>query len=425
MTYGPSGYYSNGYPQPNPSGRKAKKNLRLNLPLLFITLGVGAATWFIGLLIYNANSHAALNPLQFGLLVAILALPLLLAVFLFSTLTHTYERSRFGFLDNKPVMFAGIAGAMALLFGLGALFQFIYGLNLSAKATEPTSYIFVIDDSGSMEGNDPTQQRYAAIETLLADKPADFPYMVYGFSNDVYVIKEMAPVSSGVPHLTGNAYGGTAIKGALERVINDYKSRAWDGGSAPRVIFLTDGAPTDMDFMFQLDPVLRKFASSNVVVSAVGLGDVNDGLMQKIAESTGGVYVQVSDAAELNTAMARASTAHSERDLVSYRHVARLGWLYGVLRVLFLGILGVLLGFACSLAYGVPDSNPIILLTSLIKGLAGGLVMELGTLIGLPNKLVWLLAWLLFAALIALKGEELKPVFADPSNGRISGIDDE
>lgn len=50
------------------------------------------------------------------------------------------------------------------------LLEYLYELNPKQKIIEPTSYIFVIDESGSMSGNDPEGLRYDAVSDLGARK---------------------------------------------------------------------------------------------------------------------------------------------------------------------------------------------------------------------------------------------------------------
>lgn len=125
-----------------------------------------------------------------------------------------------------------IFASTVLIAALGTLFQWIYGLHYDREPTEPTAYIFVIDDSGSMESNDPDQLRYAAVNKVLEKKPADFPYMIYGFSNQVSILREMMPISDGAMDITGNNRGGTCIKKVMNQVIADYQNHIWEGGEA-------------------------------------------------------------------------------------------------------------------------------------------------------------------------------------------------
>ena len=224
--------------------------------------------------------------------------------------------------------------APVLFVALGALFQWIYGLHINPNSSEPTSYVFVIDDSGSMEENDPGQLRYDAIGEVLEKKPSDFPYMVYGFANDVILLREMQPVSNGTAGLIGNSNGGTSIKGALDQVISDYQNGVWDGGRSPKVILLTDGYATDLGWFSSISGTLKQYARNRISISTIGLGDVDVGLLERIAAATGGVFIDISDASSLADAMENAATQYAIDDLLTTRYPGRMDILFGFLRIL-------------------------------------------------------------------------------------------
>ena len=243
-----------------------------------------------------------------------------------------------------------------------------------------------------MSTNDPDQLRYSAIDVELKDMPSDFDYMIYSFSDNVSIQKQMTPISSGIPEIHGLSTGGTAIRSALSTVISDYKNGVWDGGDSPRVILLTDGCATDIGLFNLIGSILKEFKSEKISISTVGLGIVDKKLMDKIAKTTCGVFIDVSEAAELSDALSHAAVSHAERDLLSDRHLAKLDWLYGLLRVLFLFIIGTCIGLACGVLYGVPDSFSIIAISSAIKSLVGAISMEVGICtIGIPVKIMWLI----------------------------------
>ncbi|HUM85668.1 MAG TPA: vWA domain-containing protein [Lachnospiraceae bacterium] len=292
----------------------------------------------------------------------------------------------------------------ALILVSGTLFQWIYGLGFGTIKEEPTSYVFAIDDSGSMEESDPDQKRYQAIAEILKNKSADFPYAVYEFSSNASLTRKMAPRSDGGEIVSGTSYGGTAIRGTLTKILEDYKNGTWDGGDQPKIIMLTDGYATDVDFFHSVGSILGDYAKSNITISTVGLGNTDDGLMKNITESTGGIYVSVDEVSQLENAMQSAAIGNSTRDLVTVRYMKRLNALYAALRILFLTILGCIVGFAEAVAYGQKNALQPILLTTGITSLAGALIMELGCgVFHFPDKLLWLILWILFVMLIAPK----------------------
>lgn len=404
--------YNNYY-----SSNRIQKNgfdfQRINIPMLIATAAVGVITWLIGLVVYKALVDKVSRPLLMAIEFGLLTLPLVLTVHLFSRFNNTFEDVPFDFLDGTWQMLLLVLAMSVVVFLMAMFLQFIYGLDGKEKEYKPTSYVFVIDDSGSMQNNDPNGERYAAINSVLEGMPKDFPFMVYGFSQGISIQREMAPISEGVPELVGNNSGGTEIKGALSIVLSDYRNKVWEGGASPRVILLTDGYATDILFSSLINGVLKKYASEGISISTVGLGEVDTKLMEKIAEKTGGVFIDVSDANELSKAMGEAASkaVGTDRDLLSNRNMPKLNTLHGIMRVVFIVIIGMMIGMACYLAYGSEESFKIILITSAIKSLIGALLEEIGIcVIGIPMGIMWLPLWVLIATLICYKPERLPGV---------------
>jgi hypothetical protein len=214
----------------------------------------------------------------------------------------------------------------------------------------------------------------------------------------------MGPAVSGEEPLTGYSNGGTAIRGALETVISDYKNGVWDGGDAPKVVLLTDGIATDVSLFSSINNVLGEYVDEGISVSTVGLGAADDRLMTQIAETTGGVYISVADAGELSNAMTTAAATSSSRDLVSSRHMRKLNLLYGLLRILFITLIGTLMGWLIAFAYGNQDSYFVSTAASAVFSLIGTLIMEIFTgLIHFNDRFVWLILWIFVALTILLK----------------------
>ncbi len=384
-------------------GTPAGTSEKMNYILLAVTAGAGVIAWIIGSLVYSGMVDTASRPWLIGLIFLILYIIVVLAVFVYSNITVIYrENILTGNPDKGLTALILLAGAV-IVFLLATLFQWLYGLSSKTEQAGPTSYIFVIDDSGSMAENDPHGERYSAIREVLKDMDSDFPYMVYGFSNETSVLQPMTTVSRGLPNLSGESSGGTAIRGALTRVLDDYESGVWDGGDCPRVILLTDGAAGDIGLFRPINPVLKKYAKARISISTIGLGQADENLMRKIAEATGGIFINVSDAASLSPAMKSAAIQTSTHDLLSVRYTNHLSWLYGILRVLFLTILGCLIGLGVLIAYGYMNTAMLLLIAAAGTSLLGALLMELGTGLGASAGLMWLLLWILYSATLAAK----------------------
>jgi len=282
-------------------------------------------------------------------------------------------------------LFMAVLVCVAATFVLGGLFEFIYELTPSIKSpisTEPTSYIFIIDDSGSMSSSDPNGLRYSAITTIMNRKDDSFPYAVYSFNNNVNLLREMAPKSEGINTFAGSDYGGTYIKKSLEVVMEDVKNGTLTNlGDRPKFLLLSDGFASDIGLISSPNRILKKYAKNNYTISTVGLGSADDSLMQKIADKTGGIYVSVDQVADLETGMQQAITSVSDnmqRTLFTVRNVPSLDLLYAIMRIVFTAILGFITSVAMLYCTGKGDDDVLIFKASIIKSIIAGLLLEVG-----------------------------------------------
>lgn len=364
----------------------------INVKMIIVSAIIGIILWLLCALIYNALDTSVPRALLIGIIFGILSLGVSIVVYITSTLGGTYSDDILG--GSTAITLLALVVGSAVIFGVAIFFQWLYGLNFSQAVSMPTSYIFVIDDSGSMSVNDPTDLRYSSILEVMDDMPRNFPYMVYNFTTSAYVVRDMGPRTDD-DSFGGRSDGNTDIKGTLTEVMEDYKAGKWDGGDNPKVLLLSDGESAG-----SYTRILNEYEKNGIAISTVGFGEANDQLMEQIASRTGGVYINVDDISTLAQAIQQATGSSATRDLVSARAGVRLGALYGFLRVLFLAILGFGIGFLALIAYGRNDSTELTMLSSGITALVGALVMEIGTAVGAPATIMWALLWVLIALLI-------------------------
>ena len=75
-----------------------------------------------------------------------------------------------------------------------------------------------------------------------------------------------------------------------------------------------------------------------------------------------------------------------------------------MLRIIFISILGVIIGFATAVAYGVQESSTLIVVSSAIKSVVGAILMEVCTdVMGFSDKIIWLVLWILISLTLATK----------------------
>lgn len=381
-----------------------KEKPRFNKIVALMSVIVGVSTWFGCRYLYTAFHDTLSGPVLIGILCSCLFFAVFLTVWIGSVISKSFDKKS-DLYEDFGSMIRYFIGGMAGILLLSMTLEFIYELNPKFKAIEPTSYIFVIDESGSMSGNDSTGLRYDAIPEIMEAEEAGFPYMVYTFSNDTQIVRNMGPLEDEYEPIPVNSDGGTAIYGTILQILKDYKDGIWDGGTNPKVIFLTDGAATDLSNGFlwfkgnmpEFNSALEEYNDLGINISTVGLGLVDREIMTKMAETTGGVFVNIQNATDLASAMKTAATSYSDRDLLSIRYMKRLDALYGVLRILFLTIIGTAIGSLMLLSYMEESSIPVIVVTSIFGSLIGSILFEIGLKIGIFQSLLWLVLWFLFS----------------------------
>lgn len=301
----------------------------------------------------------------------------------------------------------------------GCLFEFIYEFTFRQHFTSPTSYIYAMDNSGSMNVSDPENKRYNAIQATLENKNGDFSFVVYSFADDSKIIRSMGSVSEGTEFKMEEANGGTAIKTVLKDIYEDIDKGELNLGKNGKVLLFSDGAATDI-FPFigkaSLNRILEKYSKKGISISTVGLGYSDDKLMEMIARKTGGIYVKADDPGLLEKAMEEAIDSTSDRNLLDYRSPVRLDFFLMLFRFLAVLLLGLLLALVkMYICEPFLDTLPLWV-TSVICSLLGAACVELGmNKLGLQPQLMRFLMCVLLAEGTLLK---TKPYFSNDFGNR-------
>lgn len=377
---------------------------KVNKPVALISAFAGGIIWFLCNCLYSVYKLKIAGFWMIPVLCSVLFAVLFLTVWIGSVITGSFD-SQSSLYSGWESMFRYFAIGIAAVFFLTMLLEYLYELNPKQKMIEPSSYIFVIDESGSMGGNDPKGLRYDAIREIMDSLENTLPYMVYAFSSEPRVLRDMGTLVSDEPEIPVTCDGATSIRETTLRILQDYKEKRWNGGDNPKVIFLTDGYATDLDNGFlwfkgnvpEFNAALEEYSDLGINISTVGLGSVDKELMKKMAETTGGVFISVDQATDLAAAMKTAATSYSERDLLSVRYMKHMNKLFGFLRILFLSLIGMLIGGLLTLAYMDDSSIPLIIVNSAVGSIIGSILLEVGVQHGVYQSVLWLLLWILFA----------------------------
>ena len=378
-----------------------KKNKSKIEPVTLILSILAGVMWlFVGNFLVNILLSNLWAPLVIAIYFGGLALVLILVTWLCTRLKGLCMPPKSAY----PSAFLVVAG----IFLAAGLFQIIYSITLTPRVKDSSSYIFLIDDSGSIY--DPNELRESAVKQVMASCDSDFPYAVYGFTDTCWQISNMqAAEKAASTNLSFMESGTTDIVYAISAIVDEVKSGKIDAGDAPRILLITDGAAGKIG----LRKTLRAAAEENISICTIGMpGDV-DSMLQKIADLSGGVHIGIDNIDQLPAAVQGAAVSSSDyvRTLISLREPTHLDWIYSGLRIIFLLCLGAGYIWIKSLLLRTNDSDADVLIPNLVLVLVGALCIEVGmNILFLPENMMRLVMCIGFTVLLT---KELRGSFSD------------
>ena len=395
------------------SPKETEPTYALSVTKLLAGLAGGTGGGILGWILLNGiRSEGGWTPLAFAAAVTSIAVCTAIAVRIAAGIDGSakYQRQH----DPKAHFGRRCLAFLAAVFLLSGVSEYLYELGGNA-GTLQTSYIFVLDTSGSMSTG-AGRAMEAAAEAVIHNLEPGFPFAVYTFSDKAERIIDLHPKSAeeDTLDLALRFSGSTALYSALSNISADYKSTVytgnWSGGKAPKVLLFSDGFPTDGTLLGTEErSVLKTLRRSGLTVSTVSVDGADYSLMKNSARETGGVALQIADTADLRTAMERAFTESADRNLFSLRPVMANNWLYLLMRIAFLWILGALFaGVLYNAGYLKYDLDRAVI-SKLLTGLLGALAAELGAqTLRLPDAVICVLFGI-FAGIAALHTVYVKP----------------
>ncbi len=287
--------------------------------------------------------------------------------------------------------------------------ELVYELDIiPGSGDKPTSFIFLIDNSGSMSGNDPDYERCSAISKVMESQPDNFPFCIYSFEDEAHRLTDMQSAADAKAVLNDvekqmYSSGGTDIVHAIQTVADDLNQKNLDGGKRPRIILLTDG---DSDSR-GLEKAIEDAEKSGATICTIGFGTEFDKNLENIAELGHGVFVRAENVEDLSRAYVRAAAGlNLGRNLFKYRTQPVISLLYAAERIVFLFLLFLAFAEIKLLLLNVPNQLPIFPTYQdrayFSASAIAAVLMELGlNVVHLPGVLVRLLMNLLiFIALV-------------------------
>lgn len=157
---------------------------------------------------------------------------------------------------------------------------------------------FVIDSSGSMDWNDPSDNRKTVTNDYIAHLTEYDCAAVIDFDDQATVCSGFTSDKDALYDAVGtiDSSGGTSLSAGISAALNLFEAMAYDGEERAKcIIMLTDG-----DGSYSTTYTATA-SDMGVVIYTVGLGsDVQTSVLTAMAEGTGGRYYYADNAGELN-----------------------------------------------------------------------------------------------------------------------------
>ena len=165
-----------------------------------------------------------------------------------------------------------------------------YEVSTDTTSESLNSICFVVDTSGSMNGY-PIEDAKEALDQFLGDLTGNAELALVKFESGAETLVGMTASVSALKTAIGSlaAGGGTDITAGIQE-----GTAALDSASGARtMIVMTDGQ-SDVDLS-----VVQAAADQGITIFTIGFGDVNDDLLQTIADMSGGQYLRADSSTEL------------------------------------------------------------------------------------------------------------------------------
>lgn len=166
-----------------------------------------------------------------------------------------------------------------------------------------TDVVFVLDDSGSMSNNDPSNMRKTATSNFIATMPETDNVGIVSFTSETpkkllnltkATIEGKSNANSALSQLVN--YGGTDGSRGLHEGITMLKKA--DDQNIRCIIFLTDGEDTNYSYSYK--SIIETAQSEGITIFTIGLKNyINGERLDEIATETGGKFFEIDDISEL------------------------------------------------------------------------------------------------------------------------------
>ena len=417
--------------------KKLLRNMRIYIPMLVAT-GVASVIAFIICHLIDRiagnHSHFLLTGGFFAIFFILLGTAVFFCEYICESLPETSLRSHFRNPITRRSTAIFVVCVLLGSFLAGGILQVLYELEPARKATNVEAYAFILDNSGSMDDNDPDNKRFEALTQICATLPIDKPVAVYIFGTDTRCMRPYATQEQQPIVLNESWYedlGGTSLGHAIDVCCQDTEQARTDGifSGAVRIIDLTDGDSPDLGWFFgkSIDAYVNEAIDSGCEIFSIGFGSPNRSTLQDLSWGTGGEYYDAGDAYNIAATMQTAVKAKSRGRMLmgvrAGRKASSFG--YGLLRFLFVGILGF--GVSCCAAMMIDNKKitQILVVQTGVKSIVAALLLELLIQHSFGSGFVQLITCLLIGTLVletgTTKSEHSRCRYRDYSDGTLEG----
>lgn len=164
-------------------------------------------------------------------------------------------------------------------------------------------------------GNDPDKRRVDATRNFVDDLADDDRAGVYQFDSDGTRLHRLSDDLGAVEDsVTGNAYGGTNMADGIELALRDHSD---DDDRQNVMILLSDGQNSEDEYDEETLGLIEEAKDKDVEIYTVGLGfdDLDEELLERVSNETGGDNVNVDNASELEEVFEKIEEEFSEQNM--------------------------------------------------------------------------------------------------------------
>ena len=405
--------------------KKSGNTKNLNFLLFLFTLIAGIVWWGIGEVFLSftkaGSANIIRNPLLNGVYFAFLSLLSILACLLSEKKVHSIvDKDYFKEVVLTPSLKKILPVVFIVMFLAAGLLEFLYEIEPSPAKPKPeqtntpvaptpkyvvmpVDYYFLLDNTTSLEWNDPEKKRIEVLEKIVNNFSEDKRIALISFSDTAVInmYPEYATTDnkklfvSKIKNLIMKNYTNLkkALIGMSSILINDYTRKEV-------VIFITDGEDDFNEYSSDFNRVMYPFISANVPIYSIFLNPNNEdsSFLKRVSSLTGGIYSTVKDPLDLESQMVQVIESEEQsitineptirpgkvtladpfRDMLEIRIGKRQNSpLYILMRIAFITIIGLLMGYFLYLVFSSSRIFLSLILGGVLSGFLAGLILEL------------------------------------------------